>query len=606
MTEMKSASPGRAKKRWSLADPNIVRLLKMLRPYKKWIIYAVIALAVTAGSSSLIAMLLGKLTDMGFYEHNPYVLLWAPVALLGITVLHGGSTFLSSYWLQEVSQSVMVDLRTQMMRNVLYWPESVYQKYSTGEIVSKFLYEASNALSGASSLLTLIIRDVLQIVALLAVLVWQDWRLTAVTLLLAPFIAIILRWVSRRMRQFTKMMQETMGSMSSGLFQMIDAHRMVKIYGAQEREADNFARISEEFKRLNMAQQKVAGAGTPLTQLVTMSAVSVVLVVALVQAQKGLLTMGQFTTYLSALLLLMPSIRHLSGLNGSIAKMGAAADSIFALLGEPLEDEGGKKELKSTGRIEFSHVSLRYEGAKENALTDFSLSVKPGERIALVGPSGAGKSSVIHLIPAFWHPTEGKILYDGLEQSEISLRSLRDQIALVSQEVVIFNDTIAANIAYGAPGATEEEIRRAADAASLTSLIESLPDGLQTKVGESGSKLSGGQRQRISIARAILKNAPILLLDEATSALDTESEKYIEASLAHLMKGRTVFIVAHRLSTIQNADRIVAMESGRLVESGTHSELLAKGGLYAHLYNIQFSEKSAPASAPEQEKEETA
>lgn len=572
MTEMKSASPGRAKKRWSLADPNIVRLLKMLRPYKKWIIYAVIALAVTAGSSSLIAMLLGKLTDMGFYEHNPYVLLWAPVALLGITVLHGGSTFLSSYWLQEVSQSVMVDLRTQMMRNVLYWPESVYQKYSTGEIVSKFLYEASNALSGASSLLTL----------------------------------IILRWVSRRMRQFTKMMQETMGSMSSGLFQMIDAHRMVKIYGAQEREADNFARISEEFKRLNMAQQKVAGAGTPLTQLVTMSAVSVVLVVALVQAQKGLLTMGQFTTYLSALLLLMPSIRHLSGLNGSIAKMGAAADSIYALLGEPLEDEGGKKELKSTGRIEFSHVSLRYEGAKENALTDFSLSVKPGERIALVGPSGAGKSSVIHLIPAFWHPTEGKILYDGLEQSEISLRSLRDQIALVSQEVVIFNDTIAANIAYGAPGATEEEIRRAADAASLTSLIESLPDGLQTKVGESGSKLSGGQRQRISIARAILKNAPILLLDEATSALDTESEKYIEASLAHLMKGRTVFIVAHRLSTIQNADRIVAMESGRLVESGTHSELLAKGGLYAHLYNIQFSEKSAPASAPEQEKEETA
>ena len=204
MTEMKSASPGRAKKRWSLADPNIVRLLKMLRPYKKWIIYAVIALAVTAGSSSLIAMLLGKLTDMGFYEHNPYVLLWAPVALLGITVLHGGSTFLSSYWLQEVSQSVMVDLRTQMMRNVLYWPESVYQKYSTGEIVSKFLYEASNALSGASSLLTLIIRDVLQIVALLAVLIWQDWRLTAVTLLLAPFIAIILRWVSRRMRQFRK------------------------------------------------------------------------------------------------------------------------------------------------------------------------------------------------------------------------------------------------------------------------------------------------------------------------------------------------------------------------------------------------------------------
>ncbi|MCG5031641.1 lipid A export permease/ATP-binding protein MsbA [Mesosutterella sp. OilRF-GAM-744-9] len=582
----------------SIRDPNILRLLKMMLPYRKWIYAAAAALAVTAGTSSIIAMLLGKLTDMGFYDHNPNVIYWAPAALLGIALLHGSSTFLSGYCLQAVSQSVMIDLREMMIGNVLYWPESVFQKYSTGKIISKFLYEASNALSGASGLLTLIIRDVLQIAALMCLLIYQDWKLTAVTLVMAPLIAVILRWVSRRMRQYTKMMQGTIGEMSASLFQLFDAHKVVKIYGAQEFEKRKFSAVSEKFKRLNLMQQKVAGAGTPLIQLVTMGAVAVVLVVALLQAQAGRLTMGQFTTYLAALLLLMPAIRHLSGLNGSLAKMGAAADSIFDMLSEPLERETGSRQLSSCrGDIEFRGVSLRYGPEARGALEDFSLKVKPGEKIALVGPSGAGKSTVINLIPRFWEPDSGSILIDGVDVRDYTLRSLRSQIALVSQEVVIFDDTIAANIAYGRPDASMDEIRRAAQAAFLTDLIEELPEGLLTRVGEAGSKLSGGQRQRISIARALLKNAPILLLDEATSALDTDSEKYIESSLERLMGGRTVFVVAHRLSTIRDADRIVVLDKGRICETGTHEQLLALGGLYAHLYNIQFKDGIGVAAA---------
>jgi len=324
-----------------------------------------------------------------------------------------------------------------------------------------------------------------------------------------------------------------------------------------------------------------------------MSAVSIVVVVALAQAQTGALTMGEFITYLSALLLLMPPIRHLSALNGAVARLSAAADSVFGIIDEQGETQGSTKELERVqGNVTFDHVTLRYEDNQNAALEDFSLDVKAGETIALVGSSGAGKTTVINLIPRFWEPTSGRIFFDGTPIDEVSLKSLRAQIALVSQDVVLFDDTIAANIAYGSNHATREAIEKAAEAACLMPFIRSLPFGLDTPVGEAGSKLSGGQKQRISIARAILKNAPILLLDEATSALDTESEKFIQQSLNELMKGRTTFVVAHRLSTIEGADRIVVMKDGRIQEIGKHAELLAKGGMYAHLYNIQFAGKN--------------
>ncbi len=304
--------------------------------------------------------------------------------------------------------------------------------------------------------------------------------------------------------------------------------------------------------------------------------------------------MGEFVTFLTALLMLLPPIRHLASLNGSIARLTAACDSIYSVIDELPEADTGKTELpRLTGAVRFDGVSLRYEGAKTNALTDFTLDVKPGQTIAFVGDSGAGKSTIINLIPRFWVPSAGEIYFDGVPQSAVTLKSLRKNLALVSQDVVLFDDTIAANIAFGVENATREAIEAAAKAAYLMPFIESLPKGLDTPVGEAGSRLSGGQKQRISIARALLKNAPILLLDEATSALDTQSEKYIQDSLKQLMQGRTTFVVAHRLSTIEGADLIVVIKDGRIVETGRHAELLAKKGQYAHLYSLQFSQKTA-------------
>ena len=411
-------------------------------------------------------------------------------------------------------------------------------------------------------------------------------------LVVGPLMGLLLKWVTKSLRKYTKGFQETLGDMTSVVQEAYEGQRIVKIYDGYETETSRFAEVNERIRKFSLKAQKVSSAATPLSQFITMSAVSIVVVVALAQAQAGVLTMGEFITYLSALLLLMPPIRHLSALNGALARLSAAADSVFGLIDEQTEAQGTAKELNRVqGNVTFEHVTLRYEENQKCALEDFSLDVKAGETIALVGSSGAGKTTLINLVPRFWEPTSGRICFDGTPIDEVSLKSLRAQIALVSQDVVLFDDTIAANIAYGTNHVSREDIEKAAEAACLMPFIQTLPLGLDTPVGEAGSKLSGGQKQRISIARALLKNAPILLLDEATSALDTESEKFIQKSLDELMKGRTTFVVAHRLSTIEGADRIVVMKDGRIQEIGKHAELLEKGGMYAHLYNIQFAGK---------------
>lgn len=571
---------------------SVKRLFSYLLAYKSTIAIAVAAMLVSAATSSLIALLLGKLTDMGFYEKNPVVMWWAPAALVGIALVHGGATFTSSYLLQKISQSVLVQLRESMFRNVISWPARTYQRYTSGAVISKFVNEASNALGTAAEMVSTIVRDSLQIVALSCVLVYQNWKLTLIALIVGPLMALLLKWVTKRMRQYTTGFQQTLGDMTGIVQEAYEGQRIIKIYDGYETEQARFAEVNERIRKFSLRAAKVSNAGTPLSQFITMSAVSIVVVVALAQAQAGILTMGEFITYLSALLLLMPPIRHLSTLNGALARLSAAAESVFALMDETAEESRSAKEFSRVqGNVRFEHVSLRYDETQKPALEDFTLDVKAGETIALVGSSGAGKTTLINLIPRFWEPTAGRIYFDGTPIDEVSLKSLRAQIALVSQDVVLFDDTIAANIAYGAKDANRKDIEKAAEAACLMPFTQSLPLGLDTPVGEAGSKLSGGQKQRISIARALLKNAPILLLDEATSALDTESEKYIQQSLDELMKGRTTFVVAHRLSTIEGADRIVVMRDGRIQEIGKHAELLAKNGMYAHLYNIQFSSK---------------
>ena len=573
-------------------DPYVSRLMGYLPPYTKKIVWAIVFMVIGSSSSSLIAVLLGKLTDMGFYEHNPVIVWWTPIGLIGITLLHSGTQYLSNYILLKVSQDVLITIRSQMFRQMINWSSQTYQRYLSGKIVSKFVNEASGALGSAAELLTVMIRDSLQIVALTAILIYHNWLLTVVTLVISPFLFLILKWISKTVKRLALGSQNTMGEMSVAIQEAYEGQRVVKVYDAYEYEKSQFGSINEKLARLSVRMRAVKTAGTPLTQLVTMMGVSVVVVFALLQAQRGMLSMGEFTTYLSAMLLLMQPIRHLSSLNGTVATMSAASESVFKMIDEAPEVDTGTKTIeRASGAVSFRNVTHVYDGSTTPALENFSLEVNPGETIALVGASGSGKTTLINLIPRFWDMTSGDILIDGISQKDLTLKSLRAQIALVSQDVILFDDTIAANIAYGCrEKVTDEDIRRAAEAAYLLPFIESLPDGFNTRVGEGGAKLSGGQRQRVSIARALLKNAPILLLDEATSALDTESEKFIQASLDKLMQGRTSFVVAHRLSTIENAHRIVVMQNGHIVEVGTHAELMAKGGVYANLHNIQFSE----------------
>lgn len=577
-----------------VAEKNFKRLLRLFSSYKGTIAAAVVAMIVTAGAAAVIALFVGKLTDAGFYEKDPNVIYWAPAALVAIAFLHGASTFASSYLLQCVSQSVIAVLRAKMFENIIRWPAASHQKFPSGIVVSKFINEASNALGTAAEILTSIVRDSLQVLGLLIVLFYQNWQLTLVSLVIAPLIVLILRWVTRRMREYAKQYQLTLGELSGVIQEAIDARYVIKVYDGYAREEALFKSVNAQIRKLALRMQLVTSAGTPMTRFVAVGAVSVVIVFALTQAHRGAITMGEFVTFLTALLMLLPPIRHLASLNGSIARLTAACDSIYSVIDELPEADTGKTELlRLTGAVRFDGVSLRYEGAKTNALTDFTLDVKPGQTIAFVGDSGAGKSTIINLIPRFWVPSAGEIYFDGVPQSAVTLKSLRKNLALVSQDVVLFDDTIAANIAFGVENATREAIEAAAKAAYLMPFIESLPKGLDTPVGEAGSRLSGGQKQRISIARALLKNAPILLLDEATSALDTQSEKYIQDSLKQLMQGRTTFVVAHRLSTIEGADLIVVIKDGRIVETGRHAELLAKKGQYAHLYSLQFSQKTA-------------
>ena len=574
-----------------LSNEYLLRLFRYLPPYKWYLIGAAAAMVAGGGASSLIALILGKLTDMGFYQKDSIVAYLAPLALIGISILHGGSQYLSSFLLVRVSQGILLEVRTLMFSRMVRWSDELFMKHRCAEIQAKFINEASTALVQAAKVMTTMIRDSIQIVCLIAVLIYHNWMLTLITFVVAPLLALVLRWVNKRIKSLTRQTQNTFGKLIGSIQETYQGERVVKIYDGYEFETQRFRRINEHLKDLLLRAQRVSAAATPLTQLIAMSGVSVVVVFALSQAQRGVLTIGEFTTFLSALLLLMPPIRHLSTLNGSTAAMTAAAESLFRMIDQEPEKDPGTKVLNGyKGAVRFDHVGFAYPGKEKPAVSNFSLDVKPGETIALVGSSGSGKSTLINLIPRFWAPTEGEIYFDGVAQSELTLESLRRQIALVSQEVVIFDDTIAANIAYGCQDkVTQADIERAAEAAALSDFIKGLPEGFNTQVGANGSQLSGGQRQRISIARAFLKNAPIILLDEATSALDTESERHIQKSLDSLLTGRTAFVVAHRLSTIVNADRIVVMKDGQIVEVGTHDELIEKKGLYEHLYSIQFA-----------------
>ena len=563
-------------------DPDLRRLYRYFLPHKWRLAVAVVFLMGSASMSSVTATLLGKMTDIGFYHQEGWNIYAAPLALIGVTLGFAICTVISTVLMAKVSQAVLVKLRMQLFESILHWPDAEYQRNTTGRISSKFVNEATMALSGAAQSFIVLVRDSIQVVALLSVLFWYDWQLTLVTFVIIPGLALTLRTISRRIRKIVRESQETLGKMISRVQETYEAERLVKVSNTYDFEEKRFAEVNEHIFKLTLKNIKMTAVTTPVTQMLTMVAIACVVGMALYEAQKGLLTIGEFITFLSALLLMKAPIQHLSGLNGTFASISVAAKSIFDTIDAEREKDDGPDLLiqPGGGTVTFENVTVVYPGKDVPTLKSFSLEIKQGERVALVGQSGSGKTTLVNLIARFLEPSEGRILIDGQDISKVSHRSLRRQMAFVTQDVVLFDSTLKDNLTYGLGNVMECDIQKALEVASLTELVQALPEGLETRVGEGGNMLSGGQKQRVSIARAFLKNAPILIMDEATSALDSKTEQQVVKAMNRLREGRTCITVAHRLGSVMEANRVFVMSAGKVIEEGSPQKLIQMKGFF--------------------------
>jgi ATP-binding cassette, subfamily B, bacterial MsbA len=568
-----------------------LRLLRHVWPYRAALFAGIAAMVVGGLADAALVKLTGPLIDELFVHHNRSLAILLPLGIVAVFLVSGLASFASGYSSQWVSQNVILDLRRAMFAKVLRLPPAFFDEIATAQLVTKFTNDVGNLAAASTSVLTVLVRDTVTIAALVSILLWSNWKLTLIAFIVIPPIALVVRAFSRRLRQMSRESQRAIGGIAEVLDESIANQRVVRIFGGQGYESERFERAGQRIRGFNM-KLAVAAAGTvPVTQLIVACAIAAIIYFAAGQAFAGSTDVGHFVEFIAATGMLLQPLKRLTGINEQLQKGLAACESVFGLIDTAPEDDRGTVELgRSRGAIRFDNVFLSYLAGTRPALNGVTLEVKPGETVALVGASGSGKSSLIHLIARFYHPDSGRVSVDGHDLESLTLESLRRQIALVSQNVVLFNDTVAANIAYGrADRVAEADIVRAAEAAHAMEFIRALPQGLATPIGENGALLSGGQRQRIAIARAILKDAPILLLDEATSALDTESERAVQAALEELMKGRTTIVIAHRLSTIEMADRIVVLSQGRVAESGAHRDLVAAGGMYAGLHRLQFA-----------------
>ena len=576
-----------------------LRLLKYAVPY--WLIFILGALAmlIYALTDTGFAYLIKTLTDnFAGTTDGAYIGEWKfnlPVAVIVIFIIRGISGFFSVYNIGWIGRQVIKSLREEVFTKFLYLPTSFLDHKSNAELLSKVTFNIEQVAESTSNTITILIRDTLTILALTAYMVYLSPRLAGVIFLVAPVIALIVRFLGKLFRRYSERIQDSMGDVTHLIKETLQNHRIIKIFNGQDYESEKFERVNEGNRKHNMKLFSTKAIGDAVTIFVASLGVAGVVYVATMGEVKDM-EIGNFTGFITAMVLLMTPLKRLTNVNAMIQRGIAAAASIFLLIDEENEVDAGEKEHLIanneglTGKIEFRNVSFSYDKGQKNALSDIDLTIQPGETVAIVGKSGSGKTTLVNLLPRFYDITEGKLLIDGFAVNNYTLKSLRNNISLVTQEVILFNDTIFNNVAYGP--FSEEEILKAISAANMDEFVDKLPDGLKTKVGDEGILLSGGQRQRIAIARALLKDAPILIMDEATSALDTESERYIQNALEKLMQNRTTLVIAHRLSTVEKADRIIVLADGEIVESGSHKELINQNGEYALLHRLQFHDKT--------------
>lgn len=566
------------------------RLLSYTWRYRYWLFYAGIGMAIYAATDTSLIYMLKPLLDGSIVDRDPVMIHWIPIIMLCLFVVRGVGGFISTYCMKRVAIKVMFNIRSDIFGKFLKLPASFFDQQTTGRTTAMLTFHTTKLSGAASQALTILVQDSLRVVGFTFLMFWVNWSLSLILLFTAPLIALIMSYISKRFRRYSATIQSTMGDITHTSEQALTGQRVVKIFLGEDSENAAFERLNEKNQKAGLRKAATEAASVPAIQFIAAIAIAFVIAIAVRNTGGGIMSPGDMATFFGAMMGMMGPIKRLTNVNETIQTGMAAAGEIFQLLDAPSEpDEGTRTLERAQGRIRYEHVSFRYPHGDHDALRDVSIDITPGKVIAFVGRSGSGKSTLLSLLPRFYDITHGQILLDDVRVTDYKLADLRRQISFVDQNVVLFNDTIAGNIAYGCLGdAGRSQIMAAARQAYAADFIESLPHGYETQVGQNGLKLSGGQRQRIAIARALLKDAPVLILDEATSALDTESEQAIQKGLENLMRNRTTLVIAHRLSTIQDADHIIVMHDGEIVEQGSHTGLMAIDGHYRNLHDIQF------------------
>ncbi|PMR68777.1 lipid A export permease/ATP-binding protein MsbA [Halomonas heilongjiangensis] len=569
------------------------QLLGYVRPHWRSFLLAIVGYVIYAASSTALAEMMKRLID-GIQDPDAAFRLFLPLFVVGMFAARGLGTFLGTYFMSNVARNIVHALRCNVFNHMLHLPGRFFDTHSSGHLISRVTYHVEQVTGAATKAITILLREGLFVIGLILYLLWTNWMLTLLFLAVTPLIGGVVSYASKRFRRISSRIQASMGDVTHVASEALSGYRVVRTHGAEAFEKARFAAASEYNRQQSMKEALTKAISTPVIQLLVALSLAILVWLALAPGLMADMTPGEFVAFVTAAALMAKPVRQLTEINSEIQKGIAAASELFGLLDEPLErDEGEHEPGRLEGHVAFEGVRFAYGEGQPEVLKGIDLEVAPGEMVAIVGRSGSGKSTLVGLLPRFYRPTAGRVMVDGIPLDEYRLTPLRRQIALVSQQVTLFNASIADNIAYGVPDADPAAIEAAARAAHAHEFIERLPGGYATVVGDNGVMLSGGQRQRLAIARAIFKDAPLLILDEATSALDTESERHIQAALEEVCRGRTTFVIAHRLSTIERADRILVMEQGEIVEQGSHAALLAREGAYAALHRLQFQEASS-------------